>query len=87
MWDAYSFLVNRRIFEFSDEGGGEGEGEGKGENGNGNGTRRGRGRGRGKVARRFEREMGWDRYVFFFSFLFFSFLLFLYLSSLHSPKT
>ena len=52
MRDTFSFLVGRRIFEYSDEAGGEG-----GRNG-------GRGRGRGKVARRFEREMRDHRYVF-----------------------
>ena len=45
--ETYSFLVNRRIFEFSDEGFGAGEGGG--------------GKGRGKVARRFEREMRGER--------------------------
>lgn len=45
--ETYSFLVNRRIFEFSDEGLGAREGGG--------------GKGRGKVARRFEREMRGER--------------------------
>ncbi len=53
--EAYSFLVNRRILEFSDEGLG-----GKG----------GRGKGKG-VARRFEREMGEDRLVIVFFLMFF----------------
>ena len=48
--ETFSFLVNKRIFEFSDEAVEGNEG-------------RGRGRGKGKVARRFEREMRADRYV------------------------
>lgn len=55
--ETYSFLVNGRIFEFSDEGREDGDGKG-------------RGKGRG-VARRFEREMRGGRYVLpFFFFLF-----------------
>ena len=49
--ETYSFLVNRRIFEFSDEGLGARE-KGGGRIG---------GKGRGKVARRFEREMRGER--------------------------
>ncbi|CAF9925109.1 hypothetical protein IMSHALPRED_006378 [Imshaugia aleurites] len=60
--DAYSFLVNKRVFEFCDEGGGDG-GVGVGRDGLGGGGEKGKGSGSGrrKVARRFEREMREDR--------------------------
>lgn len=64
--ETYSFLVNGRIFEFSDEGReAEGDGkdgkDGKGKDGGGGKRRGGRG-----VARRFEREMRGGRYVILF---------------------